>query len=283
MWSMTTTCRAAARRRSTVRLGAPVKIVFEDDDGVAAPPSAPLRMPLRGWRRRSSPRPGCCIRERRSRARRDGRCAQRPGHVGRRLDDGSLAAAHAGDNQGPLRGLQRLGDGVGQRLRIASANPAPAAPPRRAHAPPRNRGAPDRRAAAGRSRVAISSSRVSSTWRRTAGRAPVAPPRAPRGRSSAECRIFSGDLQRLAPHRLAQRQRQPRRGIGHVLAQHQHRVGDLHLVQRRRAGRTLAQNIETEASRRAPARTRRGRTARRRPACAARSSLRATRAASRCR
>ena len=38
---------------------------------------------------------------------------------------------------------------------------------------------------------------------------------------------FLGDLARLAPYRLTQRKRQQRRGIGYILAQHQHRKSEL--------------------------------------------------------
>ena len=68
-------------------------------------------------------------------------------------------------------------------------------------------------------------------------------------RTAASCQ--RGDLQSCAAivraavaHRLAQGQRQPRRRVGDILAEDQHRVGLLHLRQRRRAGRPVAQDVE---------------------------------------
>ncbi len=55
---------------------------------------------------------------------------------------------------------------------------------------------------------------------------------------------FLRHLLRFASHRLAQGQRKPWRSIGDIFPQHQHRVRQLHFMQRWRPGRTLSQNIE---------------------------------------
>ena len=109
-------------------------------------------------------------------------------------------------------------------------------------------------------------------------------------RTAASCHSgmcsFVGDLHGLAPHRLAQGQREHRRGIGHVLAEDQHGVRLLDVVQRRgSAPGRRCKHVERSTTRSRvlwlghPEIEAIGG----RPARAARSWLRARRAASRCR